>query len=287
MRNKFKKYFAKDPEVDTGLESFFEHISGGSGAPKDEIIEEDPEEEEESEEEDLDEDLDPRSQEDEESDEDEGGDEEDEEESEESNTDPNADIIAQLQEQNRQLTEALKNVSEHKDKVEEKPKEPSLFESEGFSALGEALELDKAGATLLQTFLEKYGNHIASKAANDALDRTPELVTTQITKSNQAEEVKKNFYDNHPALESIKPYVAQVANTVAQENGSLTVAQVLEETAKRAYTNLNIDPKKVNKAQKSGKRKPAFAKAPKSGRKAKPKKTALQTDIDRMMATIS
>lgn len=281
-----KLMYTKAPEVDQDLDDFFDNITGGGTTdPKDEEDVEVTEEEEESEEDDDSEppfsDKDPRS--DEKSEEVE--EKKEEEEDEKVEEDPNVAMIAELREQNKKLMDMMQNVTSPKKEEKAPEPEPDIFESEVFGKLAEALELDDGEADLLASFMKKFGSHVAKTAVNDAMEQTPQVVTRHVNEANNARDMKKNFYKSHPALEAVQGYVAQIANSVAVENPTFTVDQVLEESANRSYTSLGIDKEAIAKKEKPGKgKKPAFAKTPKA-RKPAPKKSKLENELNAMMGT--
>ena len=84
----------------------------------------------------------------------------------------------------------------------------------------------------------------------------------------------------------VKTYVGAIAQDIAQSNPNLSFDQVLNKTAEKAYKTLGIQRNKVKakKGKVPGKRrKPAFAKPPKGGRKAAAKKTKVQSQIDELI----
>lgn len=280
-----KLMMAKDPEVDQDLNDFFDNITGGGSTDTDteEEITEEVEEEEEKEQEHpfgSDEDDDPRK-----SGEKEKESEENEEEEKKDEEDPNVSIIAELREQNTKLMAMMQNVTTPKKEEKKTDPEPDIFEGEVFSKLSEALELDAGGSELLASFMKKFGSSVAKTAVSDAMEQTPQVVTRHVNEANNARDMKKNFYKANPALEAVQGYVAQIANSVAVENPTFTVDQVLEESANRSYKALRIDKEAIAKKEKPGKgKKPAFANTPKA-RKPAPKRSKLENELNAMMGT--
>jgi hypothetical protein len=278
-----KLIYAKDGEVsDGGLGDLFEHISGGGGgsesdAPVQEELEQEFEE--------PNEDLDPRGGEDDgeveeaEDDVDAGAEEADEDTP--AVADPSLDVIARLEAQNAELMKLLQNTTKKEEAAPEPA--PDLFTTDGFTKLTDALELDDAGSAALSAFMKQFGTSVAQAAVSDSVRRTPEVVASQVSQAETNRKLREDFYAEHPALEAVDGYVGQMSAAVQQNNPNLTMKELLAETAKQTYAALNIDPKAVAKAGRPGKRKPAFSKAPKSGRKSKGKKTKLESQFDAMM----
>lgn len=279
-----KYYFSKDPEQQEDIGEFFDFISGGSTPVDDKEEVEEPQEE-------IIEDTagDPRDGEFVESDGEEDLEDKEPSAEESPEIDPRDEMIAKLEEQNRKLMEMMQNVTTPKKEEPKKEKEPDLFAGDSFKKLTEAFEFNEGESQLLANFMQQYGAQVAKKAVNDAMERTPGIVNERMTEAQAAQDLKRNFYETHPALKPVQGYVAQIANAVAQENPSLSVNQVLEETAIRTYSALNIDPKSIsNGKEKPGRgKKPAFANTSKGGRKVKPKKSAFDNEIDAMLATLN
>lgn len=279
-----KLMYAKDPEIDQDLDNFFNDITGGGTTEVEEDVEAEEETEDaETDEEDLFSD-----------DDDSRGDDKDKEEEKadeetEKEVDPNVAMIAKLEEQNKKLEEQnkklmamMQNVTAPKAEPKKAEPDPDIFEGEVFTKLSEVLELDAGGAEILASFMKKFGSSVAKTAVNDAMEQTPQIVTRHVSEANNARDTKKNFYNSHPALEAVQGYVAQIANSVAAENPTFTVDQVLEESANRSYTALNIDKDAIAKKDKPGKgKRPAFANTPKA-RKPAPKVDKLLAELDQL-----
>lgn len=297
-----KRFHAVEADITGGLDDFVSHIQGGGSDKDSDDSTDDDDEEEDADTVDDDEEDDTEYKakhifgDDPKEDEDEDEDDEDSDDGEEAIVvDPKDQQIIDLQEQNKKILGLLENTTKPKDKVAEDEKPRDVFASDGFKKLAEVLELDETESGILKSFMEQFGNHVATTAVKDAEARVPSAVDAQITKSTQAKDVKTNFYNTHPALKNVSGYVAQVASAISEQDPNLSLEEVLSKTAESSYKALGIKPTKVKKAKaKAGeatetetkvkKKKPAFATGSKGGgRKKKKKKSPLESGIDAML----
>ncbi len=161
---------------------------------------------------------------------------------------------------------------------------PSIYDGEEFKGLVEVLDLDANEAKVLTAFMKAMQNDTQQRSVEQAMKDTPEVVGKYVNRQAVITKMKEKFYEDNPNLVEIKPYVAQVANTVSAKNSDWTMEQVLTETAKVTYKALGIKKELAKKTDKPGKRKkPAFAKGTKGGRKPAPKKSKLESDMQAML----
>lgn len=81
----------------------------------------------------------------------------------------------------------------------------------------------------------------ALKAVSQAtLGQAQEVVPQVISRQRSMEQVREDFYKSNPELNVVRPYVAQVANTIATAHPDWKVEQVLAEAAKISKTSLGI-----------------------------------------------
>jgi len=213
--------------------------------------------------------------------------EEESEESESSELSSDQTTIQTLQEQNKKLMALMENLTKKEDPQEE-PETPTStdpFDSDMLDNMAETLNWDKDEKGAFKTFFKQYTESIVSNTLKKAQEMTPKVVDESLSRQQKVASVQKDFYSRHPALENVKAYVGQVASQLAKENKNATLNQVLDEAAKRSYKAFglkeNNSGKQGSKAEKS--KSPAFPKS-KGARKKTPKKTALQSDLDAMLA---
>ena len=107
------------------------------------------------------------------------------------------------------------------------------------------------------------------------------FVPQTITSHMSMQEVREQFYQDNPELNPVRPYVANIASTVAAEQPEWGLQEVLTEAAKRAKAALNI--REVPKTVREDKGPAPTLPGSKGGRKPTPQKTALQNELDEFM----
>ena len=107
------------------------------------------------------------------------------------------------------------------------------------------------------------------------------FVPQTITSHMSMQQVREQFYQDNPELNPVRPYVANIASTVAAEQPEWGLQEVLTEAAKRAKAALNI--REVPKTVKEDKGPAPTLPGSKGGRKPTPQKTALQNELDELM----
>jgi len=203
--------------------------------------------------------------------------------------DPNEAIIKQLQDQNdkmMQMMQTLTNNNKQPDQPVEPEKPKDVFDSDVFKTMTEAMNMDDSDAQLFKVFMQKFADQQSEATLSRAMEQTPELVNTTVNKQFQRQTMAQDFYKSHPVLDTVKPYVKQVANAVAAQNPGMPLQDVLNQTAKTVYSTLNINPQQVKQqptAPVETKQKPAFA-TTQGARRAPARKTNMQIELDAMMA---
>lgn len=200
----------------------------------------------------------------------------------------NQNVIKTLQEQNQKLMQILEKLTNKEESEPEPEPEPSIsdpFETDMLDSMAATFNWDSEEKSVFKTFFKQYTDAVVSNTLRKAQEITPEVVNKSLTKQQKVEAVRKDFYSRHPALENVKAYVGQVAGQLAKENKNASLDQILEEAAKRSYQVFGLKPNKSgNQERKAEKGKtPAFPKT-KGARKKAPKKSALQSELDAMLA---
>lgn len=163
--------------------------------------------------------------------------------------------------------------------------EPEIdpFESDEFKGMQDVMNWDADEASAFKTFFGKFMAHNGQKLMNEMLQKVPSTVGPQLAQQQKVQEAKDKFYSDNPELQTVKPYVAELAKTVSAELGEKADMQaVLDEVSKRAYSALGLK-KKVG--TKPGKKKPAFA-GTKGARRQKQKVDPKQQEIDAVIGML-
>lgn len=221
----------------------------------------------------------------EEEEEDEFGDDEGSEE--DANLDPRDAQIKLLTEQNAQLMQMFKEMKKETEPLVEEP-EVDPLEGEQFTALAEAMTWDTEEIGKFKSFFKMYAEHINASVLQGVMAKTPELVTTTLTKQQQKDKIATDFYSAYPELSGVRSYVRTVADEVIKEFGADTpLEEVLRKTAKRAYKALGLKKKKAKATGEKGERQrsPAFPQQ-KGVRKKPVKKPQELTEIDSLLKGI-
>lgn len=199
--------------------------------------------------------------------------------------DPTTISMAAIKQQQEILADLLRQKKEQEvAPQEEVAPEVDPFESEEFSRMVEVMNWDEDEAKAAKVFFQKFMDWGNKKAFDRFSQETPQMVETTIQRADRIKQARKSFYESHPVLTEVKPFVAQIAQGVAQEMGQgATMEAVLEESAKRAYKALGVDPAKLgalaDRQERQGKKKPAFP-VKKGARKQVTKPPKLQQEID-------
>jgi hypothetical protein len=281
--NKMLLVNAADGESAAGDSVDFGQFFGGGGATKNESETETETETDDQETEDYEDEADEQTDDEDGSDGDdadaEGGDDD-----ETSDEDSTAVSLAAIKQHQEIIADLLKKSKETETPVEEPPVEVDPFESEEFSSMVEVMNWDEDEAAAAKTFFQKFMDFGNKKAFDRFNQETPQMIETTIQRNERIKAARRDFYENNPMLGEVKPFVGQIAQGVAQEMGeSATMEAVLEESAKRAYKALGVDPEKVKELatqqRKKGKTKPAFP-VKKGVRKQTTKPPKIQQEID-------
>ena len=155
-------------------------------------------------------------------------------------------------------------------KAELKPDLDSLLEKVDFDGIMECKEQ-------LVGFIKDLVTSVAQNTQAYVQGFVPQTITSHMS----MQQVKEQFYQDNPELDPVRPYVANIASTVAAEQPEWGLQEVLTESAKRAKAALNI--REVSKTVKEDKGPAPTLPGSKGGRKPTPQKTALQNELDEFM----
>jgi len=276
----------KDQKVtDKDFEDFIKHELDDELDVNDVEVD-DPEEETEDEsdlEEESDEDVE---------DNDETVDDEVDEPDDESEPEPETNLNPDLVEQNKQLLALVKNLTSAQAKPEPKKEvepEKDLSEEKVFKDVAEILDLDEGESAKFAALLKLMKVQTTETAVSEALKATPNTVKEVVSTQKTMDDIRTQFYKDHPALDGFKSVVGMIAKQVAENNQDESIENIFEQTATEAYKALNIDPKKAKKQNASSdsktgkKKKPAFANTS-SARKQQKKKSGFEQQVDEMLA---
>ena len=195
---------------------------------------------------------------------------------------PDNDELTLLREQNKQLMQLLQNANTAKTKPEPEPEPPDIFDTDTYKSLTDTLQWSDQEANAFKALMQLFAQQQSDKTSKSVLSQLPEYINPVVAKQNQLAEIRSSFYGKHPALSSIRGYVHEVANQLAQTNPNAPLEQILEDAAQMTYKNLGITPRK-DSGSGSVRQRPAFPQA--SGvRKKAPVKSSLQKEIDDMLA---
>lgn len=206
-------------------------------------------------------------------------------------------LSSDLVEQNKQLQALVKNLTEAQQKPKEEEPPPKAFhEEEIFTEMAEELGLDDTGLEKFKQFIGAMTQRVTNESVQEAMRATPSAVQQTMKTQQTLESVRNDFYEAHPALDAVKPFVSQIAKQISEADPNKNLETVLSETADQAYKSLGISAKDVAKQRKrikgkrasegdeAGKRKkPAFAKAS-GARKKAPKLSKEEQEMEDMLA---
>jgi len=201
---------------------------------------------------------------------------------------------SELLEELKQLRALVNNLSDKKAEVKEAEVEvvKDLLEEDAFKDLVEELNLDENSAKKLGTVLKLVMLKSEQSAVEKVMRETPNVVNSTIQNKETLSKIREKFYSDHPILAEFPDLVSVSANTLAKEDNTLTMQELLNKTAEKVYKVLGVDKDKIKqvgskqKGEEAGKgKKPAFAESSGS-RKAPEKKSDFQQQIDAMMSAI-
>jgi len=188
------------------------------------------------------------------------------------------DELTALRKQNELLLRRVGELSQHVKPEQEQPTEEpidvsdeSLFEGFKFEEIVESEESFKK-------FLSSFAKKVVATTEERLLRKLPSTVSKLTQEQLEAKQTAEAFYQKHPQLSAVRPFVAKVVSVVASENPGWTLDQVLEESAKRAYASLGLKQKVGSVSPK----KPAFAGPAKRGVQPEAK-TRLERELEELM----
>lgn len=155
-------------------------------------------------------------------------------------------------------------------KTELKPDLDSLLEKVDFDGIMESKEQ-----------FVGFIKDLVTSVAQNTQDYVQGFVPQTITSHMSMQQVREQFYQANPELDPVRPYVANIASTVAAEQPEWGLQEVLTEAAKRAKAALNI--REVAQPVKEDRGPAPTLPGSKGGRKPTPQKTALQNELDEFM----
>lgn len=169
--------------------------------------------------------------------------------------------IDELRKQNELLQQRLNEayVQRETPPAQQSPvedKKPDYFEGWKYEDI---IDNEDAFKKFLGEFAEKIRGYTEETLSRKLPSQVSQISSDQYALQKRVE----NFYEQHQALDRVRPFVAQITGQVAKENPSWNIDKVLEETAKRSYEALGLN-KEVKKDVKQVK-KPAFASTKKAG----------------------
>ena len=154
-------------------------------------------------------------------------------------------------------------------KAELKPDLDSLLEKVDFDGIMESKEQ-------FVGFIKDLVTSVAQNTQAYVQGVVPQTITSHMS----MQQVREQFYQDNPELDPVRPYVANIASTMAAEQPEWGLQEVLTEAAKRAKAALNI--REVPATVKDKGPSPTLP-GSKGGRKPTPQKTALQSELDEFM----
>lgn len=154
--------------------------------------------------------------------------------------------------------------------AELKPDLESLLEKVDFDGIMESKEQ-------FVGFIKDLVTSVAQNTQSYVQGYVPQTITSHMS----MQQLREQFYMDNPELNPVRPYVANIASTVAVEQPELGLQEVLAEAAKRAKAALNI--REVAQPVKGDKGPAPTLPGSKGGRKPTPQKTALQSELDEFM----
>lgn len=155
-------------------------------------------------------------------------------------------------------------------KAELKPDLDSLLEKVDFDGIMESKEQ-------FVGFIKDLVTSVAQNTQAYVQGVVPQTITSHMS----MQQVREQFYQDNPELDPVRPYVANIASTIAAEQPEWGLQEVLTEAAKRAKAALNI--REVSATVKDKGPSPTLPGSKGGGRKPAPQKTALQNELDEFM----
>lgn len=155
-------------------------------------------------------------------------------------------------------------------KAELKPDLDSLLEKVDFDGIMENKEQ-------FVGFIKDLVTSVAQNTQAYVQGVVPQTITSHMS----MQQVREQFYQDNPELDPVRPYVANIASTVAAEQPEWGLQEVLTEAAKRAKAALNI--REVPAILGGKGPSPTLPGSKGGGRKPAPQKTALQNELDEFL----
>lgn len=190
--------------------------------------------------------------------------------------------LEQLKKQNELLQQRLNEAYEKRHetppaKEPETPQKPDFF---GNWQYEDIIDNEESFKKFLGAFAEKVRGYTEESVSQRIPSEVSRISSEQIDLQKRVDA----FYQDHTALDAVRPFVAEVTGRVTRENPTWTANQVLEETAKRSYEALGLSKEVVQEPTKP-KAKPAFATTKKAGSRGniEPEKDPLQKEIEDLL----
>jgi len=134
-------------------------------------------------------------------------------------------------------------------------------------------------------FLGEFAEKVKGYTEESLSKRLPSQVSRISSEQYELQKKVDQFYEEHTALDRVRPYVAQITGQVARENPSWEIDQVLTETAKRSYEALGLN-KEPKKSPAPPAKKPAFASTKKAGSRGKDPEPDLTEEQEQILELI-
>jgi len=255
-------------DSDDGFGDFVDSLGGGSSSskeqPDDQVDELESEETEEIDEDSDDEDS-------------------DEPADDDAPADPRDQMLKQQQEIIDKLMDKVEKLGQKEETPAEEPVDLDPFESNEFKDMAEVMNWDADEAAAFKTFFNKYMTHNAERLTSQLMKTVPEKVSSSVSQQQKIQATRDKFYSDNPELAGVKPFVAELAKSVAAELGEgVELEAILDEVGKRAYKVLGLT--KMKQPAKD-KKKPAFAGA-KGARQKKAGVDPKQKEIDAVIGIL-
>lgn len=136
-------------------------------------------------------------------------------------------------------------------KIEEAPEEK--FEVPEFNFL-QNVDMDElmTNPKLLNTMLNQAAKHGAKFAYDQSLKVVPKRITPVVQKRVSEAQKVENFFASNPDIAQFRPYFNSVVSEVYANDPTITVDNLLKETAKRVRKDLKLSSKPVTKRKNTG-----------------------------------
>ena len=205
-----------------------------------------------------------------------------------STPDPNLSVIEELRAQNQKLMEMIQAGN----KVEEKPADKSEEKkpAKTLDSLMNEVSFEEimSDKDLFMSFMQNAMQIAQEQSVERVATTMPQFVMNQVEQQRVLTEATTNFYQGNEKLVPHKKIVGMLTNEVIAEHQDWSLDQVLTETADRSYKLLNLKKEALSQdtpdaPQGRRNKKPALNKRNSSGKRATPKLSKLQKEINDLL----